>query len=117
MDASKVDLFLMTNAKYFESYQISTIKNMIQDLDDDKFIVLQTLNLKDPTVALILSLLNIVAPFSFDRFFIGDIGLGIIKLLTCGGLFIWIIVDWFIIMERTRQVNFEKLQQALLYNA
>jgi len=117
MDTSKVDLFLMTNAKYFESHQIPAIKGMIQDLDDDKFIVLQTLNLKDPTVALILSLLNIVAPFSFDRFFIGDIGLGIIKLLTCGGLFIWIIVDWFIIMERTRQVNFETLQRALMYNA
>lgn len=117
MDTNKVDLFLMTNAKYFECHQISTIKNMIQDLDDEKFIILQTLNLKDPAVALILSLLNIIAPFSFDRFYIGDIGLGIIKLLTCGGFLIWVIVDWFIIMERTRQLNFEKLQQALLYNA
>ena len=117
MDSYKVDLFLITNAKYFESHQIPAIKKMIQDLDDDKFITLQTLDLKDPTIALVLSLLNIVAPFSFDRFYVGDIGLGIIKLLTCGGFLIWIIVDWFIIMERARQVNYEKLQQALMYNA
>ncbi len=114
MDTTKVDLFLMTNAKYFECHQIPTIKNMIQDLDDDKFIILQTLGLKDPTISILLSLLT--ANLAIDRFYIGDIGLGLIKLFTCGGFFIWTIVDWFIIMERTRQVNFEKLQQALMYN-
>jgi len=115
MDTTKVDLFLMTNAKYFESHQIPTIKRMIQDLDDEKFILLQTLNLKDPTISIILSLL--AGNLAVDRFYVGDIGLGLIKLFTCGGFLIWVIVDWFIIMERTRQVNFEKLQQALMYNA
>jgi TM2 domain-containing membrane protein YozV len=114
MDTSKVDLFLITNAKYFESYQIPAIKNMIQDLDDDKFILLHTLNLKDPTISIILSLF--AGLFAVDRFYVGDIGLGIIKLLTCGGSFIWIFIDWFIIMERTRQVNYKKLQQALMYS-
>jgi hypothetical protein len=45
---------------------------------------------------------------------IGDTGLGIGKLLTCGGLGIWTIIDWFMIMGATREKNMEKLQQALI---
>jgi TM2 domain-containing membrane protein YozV len=111
MDANKVDLFLMTNAKFFQSHQIPAIKNMIQDLDDSKFILLQSLGLKDPTTSIIISLLT--GPFGIDRFYVGDTGLGIGKLITCGGLGIWTLVDWFLIMDRTREVNFEKLQMVL----
>jgi TM2 domain-containing membrane protein YozV len=58
---------------------------------------------------LIISILG--GHFGIDRFIIGDMGLGVAKLLTCGGLGIWTIVDWFLIMERTKEVNFEKLRQ------
>ena len=44
---------------------------------------------------------------------IGDTGLGIGKLLTCGGLGIWGIVDWFLIMGATREKNMLKLQRIL----
>lgn len=36
---------------------------------------------------------------------IGDTGMGIGKLLTCGGFGIWAIVDWFLIMGATREKN------------
>ncbi|HBH49689.1 MAG TPA: hypothetical protein DDX98_13680 [Bacteroidales bacterium] len=111
MDAQKVDMFLMTNGKQFESHQIPAIRERLLALDDDKFILLQSLNFKDPTVALIISLF--VGYFGIDRFYIGDTGLGVAKLLTCGGLGIWQIVDWFLIMGRTREVNLEKLQTIL----
>ena len=38
-----------------------------------------------------------------DRFLIGDTGLGIAKLLTCGGLGVWTIIDWFLIMGATSE--------------
>jgi TM2 domain-containing membrane protein YozV len=109
MDAQKVDMFLMTNAKFFEGYQLNGIKEKLLTLDDSKWIMVQALNLKDPTTILIISIL--AGNLGIDRFMIGDTGLGIAKLLTCGGLGIWAIVDWFLIMGRTREVNAEKLMR------
>ena len=108
MEAQKVDMFLMTHSKYFEGHQIMMVRDRIAALDDSKFVYLQSLNLKDPTTILIVSIL--AGGLGIDRFMIGDTGLGIGKLLTCGGLGIWTIVDWFLIMGRTREVNFQRLQ-------
>ena len=44
---------------------------------------------------------------------IGDTGLGIGKLLTCGGFGVSAIVDLFLIMGATREKNLEQLQQVL----
>jgi TM2 domain-containing membrane protein YozV len=102
----------MSNSKYFESHQIMIIREMLLNADDSRFIALQAAGLKDPTVSLIVSIL--AGQLGVDRFMIGDTGMGFGKLLTCGGLGIWAIVDWFLIMGRTREINFERLQSALL---
>jgi TM2 domain-containing membrane protein YozV len=46
---------------------------------------------KDWTTALILSVL--LGGLGVDQFYLGNTGLGIAKLLTCGGFGIWAIVD------------------------
>lgn len=56
---------------------------------------------------LIISLLG--GTLGIDRFLLGQIGLGVGKLLTCGGCGIWSIVDLFLIMDATRQSNAQKL--------
>jgi TM2 domain-containing membrane protein YozV len=112
MEAQKVDMFLMMNAKFFETHQIPFIRERLLALDDSKYLMLQTAGFKDPTISLIVSLIG--GYFGIDRFLIGDTGLGVAKLLTCGGLGIWTIIDWFMIMGRTREVNFERLQQLLM---
>jgi TM2 domain-containing membrane protein YozV len=73
--------------------------------------LISTLQLKDPTTILIVSIL--AGSFGIDRFMIGDTGIGVGKLLTCGGLGIWTIVDWFMIQKATKEINIQKIQQYL----
>lgn len=111
MDAQRVDMFIMSNAKYFESYQLNAIRDRLIAMDDSKWVMISTLQLKDPTTSLIVSIL--VGTLGVDRFIIGDTGLGIGKLLTCGGLGIWTIIDWFLIQSATKEKNMQKIQQFL----
>ena len=68
---------------------------------------------KDPTIALIISLIG--GSLGVDRFDIGNIGLGIAKLITCGGCGLWTLIDLFLIMGATRDANLKKLK-AVLYS-
>ena len=111
MDSQKVDMFIMTNNKFFESYQIPQIRERLLQMDEAKWTLMQTFQFKDPTTSLIVSLLG--GYLGIDRFLIGDTGLGIAKLLTCGGLGVWTIIDWFLIMGATKEKNMVKLQQVL----
>ena len=111
MDAQKVDMFMLANAKFFESHQAMQIREQLLNMDEAKWGLIQSIQFKDPTTSIIVSIL--AGSLGIDRFLIGDTGLGIGKLLTCGGLGIWALVDWFLIMGATREKNFLKLQQFL----
>jgi TM2 domain-containing membrane protein YozV len=111
MDTSKVDMFIMSNAKFFQSNHLMYIRERLLTADESKWVYIQTLEFKDPTTSIIVSIL--VGALGIDRFLIGDTGLGIAKLLTCGGLGIWVLVDWFLIMGATKEKNFKMLQQVV----
>jgi TM2 domain-containing membrane protein YozV len=111
MEAQKVDMFIMSNSKFFESHQLAGIRDRLIQIDDSRWSVIQTQQFKDPTTSLIVSIL--AGGLGIDRFIIGDTGLGVGKLLTCGGLGVWTIVDWFMIQTATREKNFAKLSQVL----
>ena len=46
-----------------------------------------------------------------DRLYIGDIGLGIGKLITAGGCGIWALIDLFLIMGAAKEKNYQKFMQ------
>jgi TM2 domain-containing membrane protein YozV len=111
MDAQKVDMFIMSNGKYFEGHQLNAVRERLLAMDDSNWSMLSTIQFKEPTTILIISIL--AGQLGIDRFMIGDTGLGVGKLLTCGGLGIWTIIDWFMIQKATREKNIEKIQQYL----
>ena len=107
MEQQKVDMFMMVNNKYFPESQIPFIRQRLLAADESREGIIQSLQYKDPIIALVLSIF--VGQLGIDRFYVGDTGLGICKLLTCGGLGIWTIIDWFLIMGTTREKNFMRL--------
>ncbi len=111
MDSQKIDMFLMTNSKYFPNEKMPQIKSALEKLDESKQSFLFMQSYRDPLLMLLVSLF--AGSLGVDRFMLGQTGLGILKLVTCGGLGIWAIVDWFLIMGLTRDENVEKLKQLL----
>ena len=102
----KINMLLMTYSKYFPDESMMMIQDRFEAMDESKTSMLYTLGLEDPTMALILSI--VAGGLGIDRFYIGDTGLGIAKLLTCGGCGIWTIIDYFLIMKVTKEKNLEK---------
>jgi TM2 domain-containing membrane protein YozV len=107
LSAKKINTFFISNGKFFEGHQMNIIREKLVRLDDSKWDVLSTAKFKDPTTILFFSIF--IGGFGIDRFMIGDIGLGVGKLLTCGGFGIWTIIDWFMIQKATRKKNMQKL--------
>lgn len=111
MEKSKIDLYLTTNAKYFEANVIPIIRQKLENSTDETLLSLQATELKDPTTILLISIF--LGTLGIDRFMIGDIGIGILKLLTLGLCGILTIIDWFTISKKAKQYNFAQISMIL----
>ena len=87
------------------------IKERVKRLKDYQIESLILTPTNKPWLALVLSIL--AGSLGIDRFYAGDIGLGILKLCTFGGFGIWTIIDYFFIMRRVRRRNLEALMPRL----
>lgn len=107
----KAMIYLSANARYFDESVLPALKEKIEKLPDDKFLLLQSVQLQDPTMLLVVSLL--AGTLGIDRFLVGDTGLGVLKLLTGGCCGIFTFIDWFLIMRRTKEQNLNKIMMVL----
>ena len=118
------DSFLSANTANFPSQQLPSLRERLAQLDDSQANqVIAAADVKNPTTALILSIF--LGGLGVDRFYIGHTGLGIGKLLTTLLLpiitlgfslfftWIWIVVDWFLIMNATKAANLQAINTAL----
>lgn len=111
MDAQKVDMFIMANSRNLPETEIPLVRDRLLSLDESRWAALTEVKFKSTTTALVISLF--LRCYGIDRFYLGETGKGVGKLLTCGGLGIWAIVDWFLISAATRKLNYNKLQAYL----
>ena len=106
-----VQQYIIENAKFFPEDSINELRARLSRLSQNQFNAIQGIQLKDPMIMLLLSLF--LGSSGIDRFLLKEIGLGIIKLLTAGGCGIWTIVDWFLVMNRTREFNYKLVFDSL----
>lgn len=114
MTQQQVDLFLALRGKYFEPEHLPYIRERLLATDDSKSQALNYLEFQDPMILLLVSIFG--GTLGIDRFLLGDITCGVLKLITGGGCGIWTLVDWFLIMGMTRKKNFFTLDQYLSMN-
>jgi TM2 domain-containing membrane protein YozV len=93
----------MDKATYLQS--IKALRESVPSERREAFDMQFEIKKKSPTVALVLSIC--LGVLGIDRFYLGNIGLGIGKLVTFGGLYIWAVIDAFQIMGATRSQNFQ----------
>ena len=112
MENNKLDMYLAINAKNFKTRDLIQIREILEKMPDEKFNVLQVCELINPTKVFICSL--VAGALGIDRFLVGDVALGVLKLITGGGCGIWTIIDWFLIENRAKEKNYE-IVSALFY--
>jgi TM2 domain-containing membrane protein YozV len=109
MESNKVEMFIASMGNKFPSEKLMLIRQQLENMDDNKLPIIQSIPYKDPTTLLIVSLF--IGSLGVDRFMLGQSGLGVAKLLTCGGMGIWTIIDWFMIMGLTKEANYQRFMQ------
>lgn len=110
MDIEKVNMFIATKGEYFPAEAIPMIRERLLNANAESEMAILSLSYISPVLNIVLSVF--FGEIGIDRFIIGDIGLGIGKLLTtccCGLGLVWWFVDLFLIMDATRKKNLDKL--------
>jgi len=99
--------FIRKNIFKFPFDKQSLIIDYLDEVSPDSENKLDKLNLFSPRIAITISFL--FGFLGFDRFYVHDYGQGIIKFFTLGALGFWTILDWFLIANRARNINYKKL--------
>ena len=110
----RVQYFFMNNKKYLPENRIPQLRERMLTLNEEQLQSIECISFKDPTTLLIISIF--IGAFGVDRFMLGDVGLGVAKLLiTIFTLFclgwIWWLIDLFFIMDKTREFNYKKVEE------
>lgn len=107
MDEQKINLWLGSNAKYFDAAQIPILREKLKNASDEQYLAVQTQSYIDPRVTTIISVL--LGELGIDRFMVGDIGMGVLKLLTGGLCGVLWLIDIFTISKKVKNKNFAQV--------
>ncbi len=111
MEQQKVDMYLMSNQKFFPMEKTMYLREKLLAMDDSKYSMLLSMELQNPSTLFLVSLF--AGGLGIDRFMLGDTGMGVLKLLTGGCCGILTLVDWFTVQDKAKEQNFNKVMQLL----
>jgi hypothetical protein len=103
MDKNYVNFWLSMNAVNFDPADLIIIKGKLEELDDNKLLLLQSASFQKPSIILIIAIF-----LGWERFWLDDIGLGVVKIITCYGCGIWWLVDIFSAQRRAQKYNMQQ---------
>lgn len=112
MEKDKIDQFMMVNGKNFPEEAQIQIREKLEKIDDKKADLLVGMEWKSPTVAFLFAFF--LGGLGVDRFWLGENGLGVAKILTCAGVGIWGLVDLFTAAGRAKKYNLRHLYQVIM---
>lgn len=105
MNENRINVFLLTQKSKFPKFRFLEMKQMLRQMSNQQLTIVESLDYKDPALTFTLSFF--FGYLGIDRFIIGDILLGLLKLITLGGLGIWALIDLIFIINRTKNVNYQ----------
>ena len=100
MTQEQIEVLIQANLDKISADAIDTIKERLLNADEGAAQVAFG-ELKSPGTATLLAILG-----PWDRLiYLKEVGMGILKWVTCGGCWIWWIIDIFTAGKRTRKFN------------
>lgn len=112
MEQSKVDALMAIMGPNIPVERHAEIIGALQNAPDEKYALLVSIPFKNPTTITLLSVF--LGGWGIDRFMLGDIGLGVLKLLTGGLCGIMWFIDLFIVGKRARMWNYTEAVKRLM---
>lgn len=107
MTEEQVKIYLISNKNNFRYFDKLFLKKKLLEIDDTTSKVILSTELKSPLTSFIISFF--LGAYGVDRIYIGQIGMGILKLFTFGGFTVWYFIDLFRIYRITQKINFNKI--------
>lgn len=107
MEKQQIEQFMAANGQFFAPEDQNTVRDYLAKADEAKSSAIMGTSFKNPTTILIIAIL--LGGYGVDRFMLGQTGLGIAKLLTCGACYIWWLIDIFTAKKRTYEYNMQTL--------
>lgn len=106
MESNTIQSFMIHNSGRFPQESLLSIQKELENVPQENAGLFLGLNTADPTIILVIAIL-----LGWERFFLGDILLGILKLITFQGFGIWWIIDMCSAQKRAREYNLRKFEE------
>jgi|GEM_PF-246750 len=107
MDTNQVNFWLATNAENFAPETHPAVKSKLEEIDNNQLMYLSNASFQKPSTILLIAIF-----LGWERFWLNDIALGIVKIITAYGCGIWWLIDLFTAKKRAQKYNFEQFQKA-----